>query len=223
MVNTFVTTFPNDDPTFEKSARSLDRRRLGKQRVEAYQILNILNDLQAILDFGLTGYSGVTVSPLLISKIRKEYLANKPRLVYKENSGYELFIDLASAAASSGGGGGGRVVKLGFCNHPAVSMWCGYTTALKVYINSHIRVWSEKYKNTMKIYDVSNLELVQPWWRFSDAVVYSHRAALFRKEPESYPEFDVQNEYRDLGYCWPGLLETTVLTSQHCSEHLLTK
>jgi hypothetical protein len=76
-------------------------------------------------------------------------------------------------------------------------MWCGYTTALKVYINSHIRVWSEKYKNTMKIYDVSNLELVQPWWRFSDAVVYSHRAALFRKEPESYPKFDVQNEYQD--------------------------
>lgn len=33
-------------PDFELSARFLDRQRLGKQRVEAWQILNVLEELK---------------------------------------------------------------------------------------------------------------------------------------------------------------------------------
>ena len=43
MVNTFLT---NED--FKISAKSLDRARLGKQRVEAYQILNLIEDIKRL-------------------------------------------------------------------------------------------------------------------------------------------------------------------------------
>lgn len=52
MVNTFLT-----DVSFSESAKNLDSRRLGKQRVEAYQILCILEDLHFICSqLGLPAY-----------------------------------------------------------------------------------------------------------------------------------------------------------------------
>jgi hypothetical protein len=49
MVNTFMTTSVEDgDYYFVKNAENLDPKRLGKQRVEAKQILDILYDLNAI-------------------------------------------------------------------------------------------------------------------------------------------------------------------------------
>lgn len=46
MVNTFLT-----HESFSESAENLDTVRLGKQRVEAYQILNILNDLHFLASY----------------------------------------------------------------------------------------------------------------------------------------------------------------------------
>lgn len=46
MVNTFIT-----DTDFAKSAKNLDKRRLNKQIVEAYQILNILESIQTIVKY----------------------------------------------------------------------------------------------------------------------------------------------------------------------------
>lgn len=43
MVNTFLTS-----ADFAKSAKSLDKARLGKQRVEAFQILNLISDLKLL-------------------------------------------------------------------------------------------------------------------------------------------------------------------------------
>ena len=68
MVNTFLT---HED--FAVSARNLDRARLGKQRVEAYQILNLIEDLKL-----LSGLLDIPLDPAnLRESIKKIYQAEK--------------------------------------------------------------------------------------------------------------------------------------------------
>ncbi len=125
---------------FQEVARVLDNRRLGKQRVEGLQILNIIT---------------------------------KPDYV-----------------------GGWR-------NHPTVLMWRGYTAALQLYTNTMIMEWKRRgFRNTMHYYDLSDTEIIMPWW-MSDAHLHdSHKSSLLRKYPEHYSQFgwDVPS---DLPYFWP--------------------
>ena len=46
MVNLFLT-----DSDYRKSAKNLDDKRLGKQRVEAFQILTLLQDLNFLAQY----------------------------------------------------------------------------------------------------------------------------------------------------------------------------
>jgi len=90
-------------PDFRKSAECLDRARLGKQRVEAKQIIDILEK-------------------------------------------YDKGEDIS---------------KLPWGNHPAVRMWIGYTTLLKLYYNEIVMEWiARDYKNNMKLYDFTDREMV---------------------------------------------------------------
>ena len=59
MVNTFLTS-----SDFVQSAKNLDRARLGKQRVEPYQVLNLIQDIKLLaplLDVRLTLHVNVKI------------------------------------------------------------------------------------------------------------------------------------------------------------------
>lgn len=124
-------------PSFSKSARVLDYRRLGKQRVEARQILDTLEG--------------------------------------KSN---------------------------GWANHPAVLMWKGYESALKLYFNNVSIEWINRgYKHNMGLYDVSDY-VEKPFW-FGDADFHkTHQSNLVRKNATFYgPLFPGIPD--DLEYIWP--------------------
>jgi hypothetical protein len=90
MVNTFLT-----HPDYEKSAKTLDNKRLGKQRVEAKQILDIIQDLYTISSYydwepfpQLNSKNNKEIADIFIKRgewvkiIRKKYISLNKRLVY---------------------------------------------------------------------------------------------------------------------------------------------
>lgn len=124
-------------PDFEDSALALDPKRLGKQRVEADQILRALED--------------------------PDY---------------------------------------GWQNHPAVLMWRGYASALRVYRNTMIREWIARgYRNTMPISRTGGRPQLPPWVGWSEFHA-SHRSNLLRKDPVFYSQFGWR-ERSDMLYLWP--------------------
>lgn len=129
-------------PNVVKSAKCLDWRRLGKQRVEAKQILNILLE---------------------------------------------------------------RTDKKGWRNHPAVRMWCGHETTLKIYYNAILDEWIERgYNNNMEYEYLTVLDLAEtrnPSW-LTEEFCASHRSNLLRKDPKWYGQFE-WIEPDDLPYVWP--------------------
>lgn len=130
---------------FQNTAQCLDYRRLGKQRVEAFQIINTLEKLK--------------------------------------NS---------------------EVVNMGWVNHPAVRMWEGYETLLKIYCNEMIKEWIARgYRNNMKVYEIDyTICIEKPTWLGLEELHKSHRANLIRKLPEHYKKFGWLEEPQT-GYWWP--------------------
>lgn len=124
---------------FSHTALCLDSRRLGKQRVEARTIINILEN--------------------------------------KTNS---------------------KAWK----NHPAVLMWKGYESALKLYFNCISREWVDRhYIHNMGFYLLSTFVKYPPWMGNEDFHL-SHQSNLVRKFPEHYRRYfpDVPD---NLPYIWP--------------------
>lgn len=91
--------------------------------------------------------------------------------------------------------------KKGWMNHPAVKMWRGYESALKLYMNYCINEWIHRgYKNNMKLATVTNLIL--PPWIGNTEFHASHKSNLLRKDPKWYQQFG-WTETPDLDYIWP--------------------
>jgi len=170
MVNTFITSL--NDPTFSKSAANLDRARLGKQRVEAMQIYNIIDrfdqgcaqlDLYSRPTFPKCGMQASrTENPVETYHVRIKFFMDNIQEIKKNTS-----------------------LKLGWFGHPAVKMWIGYKEALGLYINACIDEWVKRgYVNKMKRYDVSSngSTIVLPWWLNFKGLIQSHCAALVNKE-----------------------------------------
>jgi hypothetical protein len=107
----------------------------------------------------------------------------------------------------------------GWCNHPAVKMWRGYTPALVYYASIICFTWQQRgyEENTFPkimeefplesdaVYMHSNLEIkvVECPPFIGDAEFHdSHKSNLLRKDPEFYGQYnwDVPN---DLPYVWP--------------------
>jgi len=128
---------------FELTSKCLDYRRLGKQRVEALQIHNIL-----------TGKAK----------------PNKNGII-------------------------------GWVNHPAVLMWCGYENCLALYFNTMVKEWINRgYKNTMCLLPVS-YPVAEPMWLGNDLFHSSHRSNLLRKNYDYYNKFGWL-ENQNLEYVW---------------------
>jgi hypothetical protein len=169
MVNTFLV-----NSNFQQSASQLDSRRLGKQRVEAYQILNILENLRII-----SGQSGIrcqTDFNTFVNEIKKWY-HSQPFVYVLASDGLIEHYDKKDIIC----GKDERIIKLGFSTHPIVEMWFGYEDALKEYIDAHIHEWIKRgYKNNMKIYNVKSKKY--PPWIYWEHFHDNHRGALIAKE-----------------------------------------
>lgn len=127
-------------PSFEETATVLDQQRLGKQRVEAYQVLNVITT---------PNYVG------------------------------------------------------GWSNHPAVHMWRGYEDALRLYLNAMLVEWEDRgFQNNMVHYDLSQTQVVFPWWLGDARLHDSHKSNLLRKHPSYYSQFGWEVP-DDLPYFWP--------------------
>ena len=121
---------------FEKTAKCLDYKRLGKQRVEAWQIYQIVS---------------------------------------------------------------GKRTKGGWINHPAVTMWRGFSNLLAYYYNDILDEWVKRgYKNNME-YIVCPPSVTEPFWLGDKDFHSSHRSNLLRKDLEYYSQFnwleDASQEY----------------------------
>lgn len=191
---------------FAKSVQSLDRQRLGKQRVETMQIM------QAIYGFRL-----ITSQVIFTGNDKRIYYNLKDELVNEDDIepdvqyGYEIEKEQ-------------RVVDLPFdewyldpkpgkawLNHPAVRMWRGYEWMLLRYQRATVDEWLSReyidtcWPKTQEIYvRLSNDQLPRskPPWFGNEDFHLAHQSNLVRKDPEHYrPLFpDVSD---NLPYIWP--------------------
>ena len=144
------------EPTFSLSLAHLDYKRLGKQRVEAYQILLALGD-----EWSWSVYTG--------SKTPETY---------------------------------------GWKHHPAVKMWSGYETQLKIYHDMCIGAWLYLgYSNNMPLAFADTLNyrsIPNPIW-YTKEFIMSHRCKLLQKNYNYYSKYNwiVPNNWQDVNYIWP--------------------
>jgi hypothetical protein len=198
MVNTFLV-----DPSFQQSAQILDRQRLGKQRVEAMQILHLVEWLHRLESkFRMTSSMYPNLQ-LYIRELVRRYrtcgvtfsIAGRLLISYPAGIPQHLMR--------------GRPIKLGFVYHPAVRMWFGYPTALKMYINAHIDEWVRRgYQNNMERYVIPS-SVIAPPWTVDPHLHANHRSALLskermRSEPIWYQAMDIFADVPGFGdYIWP--------------------
>lgn len=174
MVNTFITRYP-----LEEAILDLDSRRLGKQRVEAQQILTAILNAYAIARLykldecpSREGIEGDMEREKWYKSVYTFY-KNKPRIYHDQNENYSLEMTKTHT----------KVVSIGFTMHPMTVMWVGYTDALRYYINLCILEWVKRgFQNTMKYHILFDDIPSIPWWAKSKAFHYSNCSALLRKE-----------------------------------------
>ena len=127
-----------------KSLQTLDNKRLGKQRVETYQIISAIT--------------------------RRPKLDGTP---YK-----------------------------GWLNHPCTVMWKNYVPALQNYLNLSIVEWINRgFKNTMKLEQIENDNIVLPPFIGNERFHSSQRANWLKKEPEFYSKYGWTENPED-PYVW---------------------
>lgn len=172
MVNTFFVCYPA-----LAAAKALDSVRLGKQRAEALNILNILTSAEAISQH--YGYPSRPEGYSTKDDIAREVWLKMVFSRYKQEP-VKLFFNVVNGERVYGPRG--TLVGSGWSSHPMALMWVGYESALKDYINACIHEWLDRgFNNNMSGYVLFE-DPVYPWWTRSEALHKSHRAALLRKE-----------------------------------------
>lgn len=216
MVNTFITRYPLPD-----AVRDLDRQRLGKQRVEAQQILTAILNAHAIARlYSLPHCPSLSEHPGPAGDILREGWYKTVYDFYKSVKGAvyrypqdENEYSLTPTSLHT------KLCGVGFASHPATLMWVGYEDGLRYYINLCILEWIHRgYNNTMRFHvllmehedDIPEL----PWWVRAPSLHKSHRSALLRKEK-------VRKEKK---WYWsmPHIAEGTVNTAWYYTGYLWT-
>lgn len=180
--------------SFASSVSVLDTLRLGKQRVEAMQLV-IIYEQQKLRHF----------NPGIFCKVRDIY--NNQRELFKELM-YVYLQDMNEIALFNFLDKFTDVVNETYLelnipweNHSASVMWRGYSDALKLYYNTTINEWIKRgYINNMPIIKTNTPNF--PYWINNEEFHASHRSNLLRKDPEHYAKFG-WTEPDDLPYCWP--------------------
>lgn len=226
MVNTFIT-----QADLKLAVKDLDNKRLGKQRVEAKQILDKLYDCKAIIKYynynldemreavRKTRKKDDSFSKYEVFKNVFKMYAREEKKLYCRTDKYKYSFE---ESKESSGNKTWRKVNIGFAYHPMTLSWIGYEDALKYYINLCINEWILRgFSNNMKIYSIL-IEPKLPWWCTNYITHYSHRSALLRKEkireePLWYWNMDhikenvVNTEWYTLGYVWIPNLSRDVI------------
>lgn len=197
-----------------------DKRRLGKQRVEAMQILHLVQDYEffeslSIQKQGVERELGSTQGAqdgMAYSQWKK---INNQKIFFDKELKKYIFTPISDLEQPD------RIkyreILSGFANHPAVLMWKGYQGALKLYINYCIKEWIKRgCKNNMCIYPMSqNTKVKVPKWLTQNSYLsQSHQIAMLRKEiarnePEWYvalwhtKQMKCEPKFLDMGYFWP--------------------
>ena len=188
MVNTFVTTLLDSSRSgraaFEKSAQDLDNKRIGKQRVEAMQILHILVGIRICASFYQRVYDPTreTVQSYITSLIR--LFKQNPVLIVVDNDcqNYTIYETVGSIDKIPNH----WIFREGYSSHPAVRMWFGYEEALKEYTNTMIDNFIARGgKNTMHRYTLPT-QIDYPPWLSDPLTIGTHRAALLKKDFSFY-------------------------------------
>ncbi len=182
MVNTFITQYP-----LPNAIKDLDYRRLGKQRVEAQQVLTAILSAHAIArEYCLPSCPTTSEFPGPEGDISREIwyttvydyyktVVNKRKeYLYRDNNGIEFSTTPTQTCC--------KRVGFGFAHHPITYMWVGYEDGLRYYINLCILEWVDRgYKNTMTFYILHEMPEL-PWWVQCPTFHHSQRSALLRKE-----------------------------------------
>lgn len=183
-------------PSAERSARVLDTKRLGKQRVECLQILATLCDMHKSSGASLSGdidAGRVSTSPYAFRTLTDD--------VWIWNPNHR---------------------RRGWTNHPAVRMWDRYEAALVEYSLQMCAEWVRRgYRDTVAqtislmadlsiqvmaaglTHDgVDPAEIITPVWWGRDDLHRSHQSNLLRKDPVHYGQYFEVPE--GLDYVWPA-------------------
>jgi len=148
MVNTFLPY-----ASLEATTRALDFRRLGKQRVEAWQIWNVLTKAESVHPPPV----GLGAAPWATKRAWMEAAAQR----WKAATGK----------------------RLGWATHPAVVLWVGHRDGLAVYYNAMLKGWEARggHNNVLKPIPVPPETPLPPWTQ-SPVVHNAFRWQLLRKE-----------------------------------------
>jgi len=168
-------------PDFVQTSKVLDNKRLGKQRVEALQILQVL-----------------AIGPYqMLINYRQD---NTP---VWESCNLEEFNESKKNKTPT-------VRKTPWYNHPAVQMWRGYDRSLVEYGFNICNEWSARgfrdtcYPKFRSIEcNIEHLPVVIPYWIGDNNFHCSHQSNLIRKLPEYYTKY-FPGTPNNLAYIWPS-------------------
>lgn len=164
-------------PSFELSARVLDDKRLGKQRVECLQILKALQP-QKICDM-CNGNKTISIRWV---KGGQQEKAQCPRCKAE------------------------GTLPRAWSNHPATRMWRGFENALVCYGQAMCEEWTSRgfddtCRDKLAEYRTSDKTILPSWYPCA-RLHSSHRAALLYKLPSHYSQFG-WTETPKQDYYWP--------------------
>lgn len=102
--------------------------------------------------------------------------------------------------------GDDRIFNMGYAAHPAVAMWIGYEPSLVNYIHAHLFECLKRGINAAALPLPTIVgEVIIPWWiTQTEAVFYTHRASLYRKDPKEYAKFLPYIPNQNVDYLWPS-------------------
>ncbi len=165
---------------YRKSASYLDRWRLGKQRVEAYQLLCLIEDLNYLgKKFNNPRPKETSEWKDWIEEIKIEYSQLKYQYVVQKST--KKYIKVLKILTTKMISEEYRLVTLRWAKHPQLRAWLNWPDSLKEYITAHIEEWeSRNYKNNMQKYEISSAE--RPPWTEDKKMHKIDRAALYEKE-----------------------------------------
>lgn len=165
------TFLPYDDVV--KTMKCLDYQRLGKQRVEAMQIMKALKQ-----------------GPKVIRCYDPKQLPAGRKYIHI----YNYFPDKLSKYE--------KYVKTPWFNHPATKMWRDNLDALAYYHNACIDEWIARGYNNNMLHIKHKKKFKMPSW-FGNKVFHAkHRGTLLSKNKKWYSQFKWK-EKAVYDYYWP--------------------
>lgn len=175
-------------PSFKDSAKCLDNKRLGKQRVECLQILRTLE-----------------IGPYQIRQRDSE--DNMITWASCDEMEYDHIMSLSNLTF--------EVRKTPWYNHPVVKLWRGYRGQLSIYSFAIVNEWNRRgFKDTIAskltehhikylIEDLCNAEEYRNLSWLTPEFCLSHQSNLIRKNPSFYRPIFGEDVPDNLPYIWP--------------------